>query len=205
MKRGVKDRNRSKGTLCTQYSDEILSIFGINVVEDTDHKHSSFLCKKCQCRLVNFKNRNNSCEKAVETALDSFEKACGIWPHYDESVSTGQCQPVSVNRSVSTGQCQLVSVNRSVSTGQCQLVSVNWSVSTGQCQLVSVNRSVSTGQCQPVSVNWSTGQCQLVSVNWSVSVQLVPTLTRNAEQAGPKRRRKRHRRGNSQAMILFLT
>ena len=56
MKRGEKDRNRSKGTLCTQYSDEILSIFGINVVEDTDHKHSSFLCKKCQCRLVNFKN-----------------------------------------------------------------------------------------------------------------------------------------------------
>ena len=106
VKRGVKDRNRSKGTLCTQYSDEILSIFGINVVEDTDHKHSSFLCKKCQCRLVNFKNRNNSCEKAVETALDSFEKACGIWPHYDESVSTGQCQPVSVKRSVSTGQCQ---------------------------------------------------------------------------------------------------
>ena len=92
VKRGVKDRNRSKGTLCTQYSDEILSIFGINVVEDTDHKHSSFLCKKCQCRLVNFKNRKKSCEKAVETALDSFEKACGIWTHYDESVSTGQCQ-----------------------------------------------------------------------------------------------------------------
>ena len=41
VKRGEKDRNRSKGTRCTQYSDEILSIFGINIVEDTDHKHSS--------------------------------------------------------------------------------------------------------------------------------------------------------------------
>ena len=33
MKRGEKDRNRSKGTHCTQYSDEILSIFGINIVK----------------------------------------------------------------------------------------------------------------------------------------------------------------------------
>ena len=66
---------------------------------------------------MNFKNRKKSCEKAVETALDSFEKACGIWTHYDESVSTGQCQPVSVNRSVSTGQCQPVSVNWSVCSG----------------------------------------------------------------------------------------
>ena len=41
VKRGEKDRNRSKGTHCTQNSDEILSIFGINIVEDTDHKHSS--------------------------------------------------------------------------------------------------------------------------------------------------------------------
>ena len=41
VKRGKKDKNRSKGTICTQYSDEILSIFGINIVEDTDHKHSS--------------------------------------------------------------------------------------------------------------------------------------------------------------------
>ena len=31
-----------KGTRCTQYSDKILSIFGINIVKDTDHaKHSS--------------------------------------------------------------------------------------------------------------------------------------------------------------------
>ena len=35
MKRGEKARNRSKGTRCTQYSDEILSIFGINIVKDT--------------------------------------------------------------------------------------------------------------------------------------------------------------------------
>ena len=41
VKRGEKDRNRSKGTHCTQNSDEILLIFGINIVEDTDHKHSS--------------------------------------------------------------------------------------------------------------------------------------------------------------------
>ena len=41
MKRGEKDKNRSKGTHCTQYSDEILSIFGIDIVEDTDNKHSS--------------------------------------------------------------------------------------------------------------------------------------------------------------------
>ena len=41
VKRGEKDRNRSKGTRCTQYFDEILSIFGINIVENTDHKHSS--------------------------------------------------------------------------------------------------------------------------------------------------------------------
>ena len=34
-------KNRSKGTRCTQYSDEILSIFGIDIVEDTDHKHAS--------------------------------------------------------------------------------------------------------------------------------------------------------------------
>ena len=53
---------------------------------------------------------------------------------------------------------------------QCQLVSVNWSG-------VSVNWSVSTGQ-----ESVSTGQCQ------PVSVQLVPTLTRNAEQAGPKKK-----------------
>ena len=41
VKRGEKDKNRSKGTLCTKYSDEILSIFGTDIVEDTDHKHSS--------------------------------------------------------------------------------------------------------------------------------------------------------------------
>ena len=40
-KRGEKDKNRSKGTCCTQYSDEILMIFGIDTVEDTDHEHSS--------------------------------------------------------------------------------------------------------------------------------------------------------------------
>ena len=36
VKRGEKDRNRS-----TQYFDEILSIFGINILKNTDHKHSS--------------------------------------------------------------------------------------------------------------------------------------------------------------------
>ena len=41
VKRGEKDRNRSNGTRCTQYFDEIQSIFGINTVENTDHKHSS--------------------------------------------------------------------------------------------------------------------------------------------------------------------
>ena len=41
VKRGEKDKNRSKGTRCTQYSEEILSVFGIDIVEDTDHKHSS--------------------------------------------------------------------------------------------------------------------------------------------------------------------
>ena len=41
VKRGEKDKNRSKGTRCTWYSDEILSIFGIDIVENTDHKHSS--------------------------------------------------------------------------------------------------------------------------------------------------------------------
>ena len=40
-KRGEKDKNRSKGTCCTQYSDEILMIFGTDTVEDTDHEHSS--------------------------------------------------------------------------------------------------------------------------------------------------------------------
>ena len=40
VKRGEKDINRSKGTRCTQYSDKILLIFRINIVEDTDHKHS---------------------------------------------------------------------------------------------------------------------------------------------------------------------
>ena len=41
VKRGEKDKNRSKGTRCTWYSDEILSIIGIDTVENTDHKHSS--------------------------------------------------------------------------------------------------------------------------------------------------------------------
>ena len=40
MKRGEKDKNRSNGTRCTLYSDEILWIFGIDIVEDTVHKHS---------------------------------------------------------------------------------------------------------------------------------------------------------------------
>ena len=40
VKRGEKDKNRSKRTRCTHYSDEILLIFGIDIVEDTDHKHS---------------------------------------------------------------------------------------------------------------------------------------------------------------------
>ena len=41
VKRGEKDKNRSKRTRCTHYYDEILSIFGIDIVENTDHKHSS--------------------------------------------------------------------------------------------------------------------------------------------------------------------
>ena len=41
MKRGEKDKNRSKQTRCTHYYDEILLIFGIDIVENTDHKHSS--------------------------------------------------------------------------------------------------------------------------------------------------------------------
>ena len=41
VKRGEKDRNRSKGTHYTLYSDKMLLIFGINIVKDTDHKHSS--------------------------------------------------------------------------------------------------------------------------------------------------------------------
>ena len=41
VKRGEKDRNRNRGTHYTQYSDKMLLIFGINIVEDTDHKHSS--------------------------------------------------------------------------------------------------------------------------------------------------------------------
>ena len=41
MKRGERDKNRSKRTRCTHYYDKILSIFGIDIVEDTDHKHSS--------------------------------------------------------------------------------------------------------------------------------------------------------------------
>ena len=41
VKRGEMDNNRSKGIRCTQYFDEILSIFEINIVGDTDHKHSS--------------------------------------------------------------------------------------------------------------------------------------------------------------------
>ena len=40
VKRGEKDKNRSNGTRCTPYSDEILWIFGIDIVEDTVHKHS---------------------------------------------------------------------------------------------------------------------------------------------------------------------
>ena len=42
-----------------------------------------------------FKNRKQSCEKAVENALEMFKKACGIWTDYDESVSTGQCATCS--------------------------------------------------------------------------------------------------------------
>ena len=76
-KRGEKDRNRSKGTLCIQYSDKILSIFGINVVEDTDNKHSSFLCKKCQCRLVNFKNRKKFLWKSSRNCVGQFWKS--LW------------------------------------------------------------------------------------------------------------------------------
>ena len=38
VKRGERDKNRSKRT---HYYDEILLIFGIDIVEDTDHKHSS--------------------------------------------------------------------------------------------------------------------------------------------------------------------
>ena len=41
VKRGERDKNRSKRTRCTHYYDEILSIFGTDIVEDTDHKHSS--------------------------------------------------------------------------------------------------------------------------------------------------------------------
>ena len=41
VKRGEKDKNRSKRTRCTHYYDKILSIFGIDIVEDTDNKHSS--------------------------------------------------------------------------------------------------------------------------------------------------------------------
>ena len=41
VKRGERDKNRSKRTCCTHYYEEILSIFGIDIVEDTDHKHSS--------------------------------------------------------------------------------------------------------------------------------------------------------------------
>ena len=41
VKRGEKDRIRSKGTHDTPYSDKMLLIFGINIVKDTDHKHSS--------------------------------------------------------------------------------------------------------------------------------------------------------------------
>ena len=75
VKRGEKDR--SKGTLCTQYSDKILSIFGINVVEDTDNKHSSFLCNKCQCRLVNFKNRKKFLWKNSRNCVGQFWKS--LW------------------------------------------------------------------------------------------------------------------------------
>ena len=39
-------KNRSKGTRCTQYSDEILSIFGIDIVEDTDHATINCLKKR---------------------------------------------------------------------------------------------------------------------------------------------------------------
>ena len=41
MKRGERDKNRCKRTRCTHYYDEILLISGIDIVEDTDHKHSS--------------------------------------------------------------------------------------------------------------------------------------------------------------------
>ena len=41
VKRGEKDKNRRKRTRCTHYYDEILPIFWIDIVEDTDHKHSS--------------------------------------------------------------------------------------------------------------------------------------------------------------------
>ena len=56
VKKGEKDRNRSKGTHYTPYSDKMLLIFGINIVKDTDHKHSSAINhqlpeKKCVCGL----------------------------------------------------------------------------------------------------------------------------------------------------------
>ena len=51
--------------------------------------------KNVSVGLWTLKTEKNSCEKAVESALDSFEKACGIWTHYNESVSNGQCATCS--------------------------------------------------------------------------------------------------------------
>jgi len=92
--RSDKRDKRSSVYRCAKFSDEILTVFGINVSSDEEGKHPSLLCTRCYRTIINSRklqggtpqSRFVSQERKAEVAL--IDSKWSVWSCGASSVSS---------------------------------------------------------------------------------------------------------------------
>ena len=86
----------NKSKLCTAYAQEILDFHSVNISQDTETKHSKFICVKCYTILIKL-NRSRHDQPSVttrENAAETSRKSAHLWCGFDSdpaAVSIDHC------------------------------------------------------------------------------------------------------------------
>ncbi|GFO34676.1 hypothetical protein PoB_006118100 [Plakobranchus ocellatus] len=82
-------KHYSKPVTCTQFSNDIHFVFGVNVKEDDD-SFSRFICVKCHTYIKTIKRRFSA--TSLEAAKKLSTESADIWTAYQDNTTVDACK-----------------------------------------------------------------------------------------------------------------
>lgn len=82
-----------KPYLSEHFASDILFFFDINIKDDSDEKHSAYLCHKCVASFRNIKKSHSA--NSLNTAKHQLTSTSNVWCHFSPSKSIAECSSCS--------------------------------------------------------------------------------------------------------------